>query len=480
MYRIINILNTTTFTKVILILILNPHITNAEDSFFNGQTPLHTAAYNGDKPSASSLINDFDINAEDWSGWTPLHVAAYRGHEDITRFLLEHDPDVNKADNIGQTPLYIAIYKGHYNIVNLLIQKRAKVDMVDDIGWAPLHLAAYQGHIGIARVLLIKYGTKVNKKTQDGRTSLDIALSRGHTSLAKFLKEKGAKENKMDENYQTSDYIIQQDDFIISQRDLIHNASIETLEPIQGSITIERYLEKELQFNREEIEYLKHQNPNAFNGSAYHRSISAINFLKFLKEKLQFDTEEIKELILQNPLVLTNVIYYQISLTMKELERSLQFSREEFRTLIRQNFSALVNTNAGRLRRIVSFTKGYVDKEEIKARLMQDPQALSEGQVQALRKVMPFINDYIEVDADKGTDGTSTWIPLHWLLFAKNVEQILPVIEGYGSGASLMAKHDNYRTPFQWAFFEDRHYFTAFFKGENIHLSECPGALSPN
>ena len=112
----------------------------------------------------------------------------------------------------------------------------------------------------------------MNKTTQDGQTSLDIALSRGHTSLAKFLKEQGAKESKMDENYQTSDYI-QQDDFIISQRDLIHNVSIE------DPITLERYLEEKLQLNREEIE------SNTFNSSVHYRSTSTIEFLKLLKRK---------------------------------------------------------------------------------------------------------------------------------------------------------------------------------------------------
>ena len=181
---------------------------------------------------------------------------------------------------------------------------------------------------------------------------------------------------------------------------------------------------------------------------------------------------------MQNPQVLTNVIYYQVSRIMKELERSLQFSREELRILIRQNFLALVNTNAGRLRRILSFTKEYFDKEEIKVRLMQDPQILSEKQMQALRKVMPFIDNYIEVNADKGIDGITTWIPLHWLLFAKNVEQILPVIEGYGDEVSLMARHDNYRTPFHWAFYEDREKFESFFKGEDINSSKCVDTLS--
>ena len=151
--------------------------------------------------------------------------------------------------------------------------------------------------------------------------------------------------------------------------------------------------------------------------------------------------------------------------------------KEETEKRKKQDIQPFSNAQPSELQRITSFMERDITEEEIKARLMQDPSTLSEGQVQALRKVMPFIDDYIEVDADKGRDGTNTWIPLHWLLFAKNVEQMLPVIEGYGDEASLRARHDNYRTPFHWAFYEDRHYFTAFFKGEDIELAKCKGAL---
>ena len=232
----------------------------------------------------------------------------------------------------------------------------------------------------------------------------------------------------------------------------------------------EKYLEEALQFSQEEINKLKSQNSQAFIKITHYKLTSAVEYL----EELHFSQEEIKELIIQNFNALTNFIDYRFSITIKLLKKNLQFNIEELKKLIDQNFSTLVNIKAGILKKIISFMEEYIDKEEIKTRLMQNPQMLSESQIQALRKVMPFIDDYIEVDADKGTDETNTWIPLHWLLFAKNVEQILPIIKRYEDKASLEAKHDHYRTPFHWAFFENRQTFEAFFKGEDI----CKKALS--
>ena len=152
--------------------------------------------------------------------------------------------------------------------------------------------------------------------------------------------------------------------------------------------------------------------------------------------------------------------------------------KEEIERRKKQDHRPFSNVTFRELQKTIAFIERYITNEEIEKRMKKDPQTLSDKQIQALRKVMPFIDDYMEVDADKGTDGTTTWIPLHWLLFAKNVEQILPVIEGYGDEASLKARHDNYRTPFHWAFYEDRQKFIAFFKGEDINPSECPNALS--
>ncbi|XP_048247948.1 alpha-latrocrustotoxin-Lt1a-like [Haliotis rufescens] len=101
-------------------------------------------------------LKAFDINEEEYTennkankdekrndGSTPLHDAAYHGQREVVEVLLQ-----NKA-NVDEKP-----YHGHREVVEVLLQNRTNVDEQRNDGNTPLHLAAYHGHRELVEMLL--------------------------------------------------------------------------------------------------------------------------------------------------------------------------------------------------------------------------------------------------------------------------------------------------------------------------------------
>jgi ankyrin repeat protein len=58
-----------------------------------------------------------DVHAADGDGDTPLHTAAYNGHVEAMQALVELGADVHAADADGRTPLHAAAAGGHVEVV---------------------------------------------------------------------------------------------------------------------------------------------------------------------------------------------------------------------------------------------------------------------------------------------------------------------------------------------------------------------------
>ncbi|MFH1882965.1 MAG: ankyrin repeat domain-containing protein [Planctomycetota bacterium] len=67
-----------------------------------------------------------NVNAKDNWNWTPLHSAAYYGNKDIVELLIAKGADVTARDGDSRTPLWYAKDKGHAEIVSLLRKHGAK------------------------------------------------------------------------------------------------------------------------------------------------------------------------------------------------------------------------------------------------------------------------------------------------------------------------------------------------------------------
>ncbi|KAF9242325.1 ankyrin repeat protein, partial [Melanogaster broomeanus] len=128
---------------------------------FDGKTPLHHAARNGDIRIIHFLIHRGAQPLED-----VLHDALMGGMhntESVVRLLLENGASISSRMKDGSTVLHTFLRKSlrwncapaHYLAVALLlIDKGCEVNALDSVGETPLHVAAQLGYIPIVRLLL--------------------------------------------------------------------------------------------------------------------------------------------------------------------------------------------------------------------------------------------------------------------------------------------------------------------------------------
>ncbi|XP_063236475.1 protein phosphatase 1 regulatory subunit 12A isoform X3 [Bacillus rossius redtenbacheri] len=74
-----------------------------------GATALHVAAAKGYSKVMSVLLQaGADVNIQDFDGWTPLHAAAYWGQKDACKLLVESFCDMEKRNFVDQTAFDVA------------------------------------------------------------------------------------------------------------------------------------------------------------------------------------------------------------------------------------------------------------------------------------------------------------------------------------------------------------------------------------
>ncbi|UYX55131.1 ankyrin repeat domain-containing protein [Bacillus thuringiensis] len=149
------------------------------------------AVISGEKEKIVEIINEDRsiVNSYSEDGWTPLHLAAYFGQKEIASFLLEQGANIHiRAKNENEnTPLQAAIANKQSELVAFLIEKGSDVNAVQSGGWTGLHEAALLGNEEIIILLLENRANKTIKKN-DGKTAYDIALEKGHEHLLHHLQ----------------------------------------------------------------------------------------------------------------------------------------------------------------------------------------------------------------------------------------------------------------------------------------------------
>ena len=185
-------------------LTTNPNVINSKDN--HGVTPLHVAAWSGQKAVALLLLtHGADVNAKTAPntllpvpGSTPLNLAVAQGRKDITELLLAHGANVNSKDGTGRTPLHQAGQRGQKDLTEFLLVNGANVNAKDNNGNTPLHSTAASYFLEPEDIenrkevveLLLAHGADVNAKNGKGRTPLYCAAS-GHRAVAEFLRQHG-------------------------------------------------------------------------------------------------------------------------------------------------------------------------------------------------------------------------------------------------------------------------------------------------
>lgn len=185
--------------KVKVLLKENPQLLPSKDDR-HGWTPLHCAAFYGQKDVAKFLLADgADINAKDRSGMTPLHLTAFDAQSDVAELLLANKADVDNKNKFGKTPLHEAASRGQIGVAKLLLAHGAKINAAEDAGMSPLHEAAYNGHKDMVEFLLAN-GAEIDGRTVDGKTALHLAAGKGDKAVVELLLEKKARINATDKN----------------------------------------------------------------------------------------------------------------------------------------------------------------------------------------------------------------------------------------------------------------------------------------
>jgi len=240
--------------KVSLFIQENAQAESHKDGF---QTPLHCAAFWGQKEISRLLISKgADVNARGPEG-TPLHLSAMLGYSGVTELLLSQGAHVDDRDDSGQTPLQMAVKMGsiiYYDprdrsfhtmephlpaektnefveVIRLIVasgadvnrrqQKNGRADLTplhiasirgcrrtaellitagsklnlkdDTYGFTPLHCASANGNSEVVK-LLISMGADLNLKDRNGTTPLKAAIEKGQKDMADLLRSHGARE----------------------------------------------------------------------------------------------------------------------------------------------------------------------------------------------------------------------------------------------------------------------------------------------
>ena len=88
---------------------------------YDGFTPLHYAAHNGQEGALEMLLQgeegDKKMKEEEQGAFTPLHCAVVGGSEQCLSLLLAHDAGgVNHPDLNQRTPLHLAAFNGKWTL----------------------------------------------------------------------------------------------------------------------------------------------------------------------------------------------------------------------------------------------------------------------------------------------------------------------------------------------------------------------------
>jgi uncharacterized protein len=127
-------------------------------------------------------------------GYTALHLAASFGQMEVARLLLGRGADPNAVTLNGArvTPLHSAVNAKHRDTASLLLALGASPNAVQRGGFTALHMAARDGDEAIVDMLLLR-GADATRKSDDGKTPIDLATENGHGALAGLLRGHAGK-----------------------------------------------------------------------------------------------------------------------------------------------------------------------------------------------------------------------------------------------------------------------------------------------
>lgn len=153
-----------------------------------------SAAFGDIKPIRAALERSPDLPkqfAKD--GFSLAHLAAFFGHPELVALLLEHGADPNAVSR-NDAHLHLlnsaAAQKDHAKAaktVEILLAAGADPNAAQHGGFTAAHSAASSGNLEVLR-LLKAHKAALDRKSEDGKTPLDIARERNQPAAIAFLQ----------------------------------------------------------------------------------------------------------------------------------------------------------------------------------------------------------------------------------------------------------------------------------------------------
>ncbi|KAM7512747.1 hypothetical protein LguiB_011622 [Lonicera macranthoides] len=143
------------------------------------------------------LRRGLDPNESDNNGRTALHIAASKGNENCVLLLLDYGADANSRDSEGNIPLWEAILANREPVIKLLTDNGATISSGDVGKFACI--SAEQKKLELLKEIL-RYGGDIMLPNGNGSTALHVAVCEGNTEMVKFLLDRGASVDKVDDH----------------------------------------------------------------------------------------------------------------------------------------------------------------------------------------------------------------------------------------------------------------------------------------
>ena len=159
---------------------------------------MHASAFNYTRIVTLLVQHGANPEERDWFGTTPLMMAVYYNCYESSKELVRLEADINARDTFGFTSLMIAAQHGDYDLAWMLLDKGADPAIQNKSGQHALSMAVMNGHTDIIE-LLIENGANMNQRISPSTNAYDLAKEMEKEEMLAYLKEIGARPNKMPE-----------------------------------------------------------------------------------------------------------------------------------------------------------------------------------------------------------------------------------------------------------------------------------------